>query len=391
MFNQELRLAYSDDRTNVQAGVYYGYDKDASDSKYWLFDGAALVRQTYDQIRRSYAVFAQGDQKFGSHLSATLGLRYTVDRGRYQNYVSYFVPQSFYTGTRDGDFPPSAGAFVYGGYDAASGKLISGPTLKLNSSAVTGRAALNYTFDNGQILYASYSRGYRAAAFCGQCFGGPTIITTKPERVDAYEIGAKGRMLDNLLSLSVSAFLMNYKNQQINEQIGAETILRNVDKSRIKGIEAEGTLTPTNDLRINLSGSFLDAKYQALQLSGGNLSGQRLPYAPRFSASGSIDWTLFHTNDGKVVATPSFVHTGLVYFTPYNRLAGNGNLRQDANTKFNAQLSYETPSFTIRGWVTNLTNRKTFADGLDLRAAFGYDYLIQTAPRTYGASVAFRF
>jgi iron complex outermembrane receptor protein len=140
-----------------------------------------------------------------------------------------------------------------------------------------------------------------------------------------------------------------------------------------------------------MSASFLDARYQALQLSAGDLTGRRLPYAPRFSATGSLDWTLARLGAAKVVFTPSFVHTGLVYFTPYNRVAGNGNLRQDANTKVNLQLAYETPSYTVRGWVTNLTNEKTFADGLDLRASFGYDYLVQAPPRTYGATVAYRF
>jgi iron complex outermembrane recepter protein len=391
MFNQELRVAYSDDRTNVQAGVYYGYDKDASDSNYWLLDGAALVRQKYDQIRRSYAAFAQGDQKFGDNVSVTLGIRYTEDKGRYQNYASYAVPSSFYTGRRDtSKFPPTSGTYFLGGYDAASGRIVSGPTLKLDSNAVTGRAAINYTFDTGQIVYASYSRGYRAAAFCGQCFFGP-INTTKPEQVDAYEIGAKGRTLDDMLSLSVAGFWMNYRNQQINETIGAQTLLRNVDKSRIRGVEIEGTMTPSRDLRINASASFLDAKYLALQLSAGDLTGQRLPYAPRFSATGSIDWTIARVGDGKVMLTPSFVHSGQVYFTPYNRVAGNGNLRQDANTKINLQLGYETPTYTVRGWVTNLTNQKTFGDGLDLRASFGYDYLVQAPPRTYGATLAYRF
>jgi iron complex outermembrane receptor protein len=300
MFNQELRAAYSDDRTNVQAGLYYGYDKDASDSYYWLFDGAAMIRQKYDQVRRSYAAFTQADQKIGSHLSVTLGLRYTHDTGRYQNYEAYQVPASAFTGTRDiSAFSPASGTYFFGGYDAASGQLVSGPTLKLDSSALTGRAAINYTFDDGKMLYASYGRGYRAAAFCGQCFFGPTIITTKPEQVDAYEIGAKGRFFDRMLSLSLAGFIMNYRNQQINETIGTETLLRNVDKSRIQGVEAEATLRPVKDLKLNLSGSFLDATYQALQLSGGDLSGQRLPYAPRWSASGSLDWTMARIGEGR--------------------------------------------------------------------------------------------
>ncbi|WP_408587108.1 TonB-dependent receptor [Novosphingobium sp.] len=391
MFNQEVRLTYAQGDTNIQAGAYYGYDKDASNSYYWLFDGAAMIHQFYDQIRKSSAVFAQADQKFNSHFGATLGLRYTWDRSSYENYASSIAPSAGYTGDRSTDiFPIDTSFYIHGSYDAASGKVVSGPTIPLRSSALTGRLALNYTFDNGQMLYASYSRGYRSAAYCGQCFSAP-INTTKPEKVDAYEVGAKGRFIDNMLTLSVSAFLMKYRNQQINETDGAQTLLANVDKSKIKGIEFEASLAPSGTFRISANGSFLDAKYQKAQLLFGSIAGQRVPYAPRFQASGKIDWELAKYGDGAFNFTPSVVYSSLSYFTPYNKLNGNGRLKQGPNAKVNAQLSYDTDKYTVRLWVNNLFNRKTFADGLDLRGAFGYDYLVAAPPRQFGGSFAYRF
>ncbi|HZV10922.1 MAG TPA: TonB-dependent receptor, partial [Novosphingobium sp.] len=264
MFNQELRASYSAGHTNAQAGLYYGYDKDASNSYYWLLDGAAMDHQIYDQIRKSYALFAQADQKFGDHLGVTVGLRYTWDRLRYQNYTSYLTPSSLYTGTPDTTiFPFSQGTYVFGAYNAATGGYTSGPTIPLSSQALTGRLAINYTFTGGHMLYASYGRGYRSAAYCGQCFLGPTITTTRPESVDAYEIGAKGRFADGHLSLAVAAFLMNYRNQQINETEGAQVLLDNVPKSQIKGAEIDGSWTPLPGLKLALNGSYIDARYKS--------------------------------------------------------------------------------------------------------------------------------
>lgn len=391
MFNQEARLTYSQGDTDLQAGAYYGYDKVSSNSYYWLLDGAAMIHQLYDQIRKSSAIFAQADQKFGDHLGVTLGLRYTWDRSSYRNYASYVAPAANYTGERDTDiFPYSTGSFIHGSYDPATGGFASGPTILLRSSALTGRLAVNYTFDDGKMLYASYSRGYRSAAYCGQCFFAP-IDTTRPEKVDAYEVGAKGRMLDNMLTFSLSAFLMNYRNSQINETDGPQTLLVNVDKSRVKGVEFETTLSPASTVHVTLNGSFLDAKYQQANLLFGSIAGNRVPYAPRFQMSGRVDWELFTLGEGAVNFTPSFVHSGLVYFTPYNSDNGNGNLIQDANTKVNAQFSYDTDRYTLRLWVNNLFNEKTFADGLDLRSSFGYDYLIAAPPRQYGVSFNYKF
>jgi outer membrane receptor protein involved in Fe transport len=44
----------------------------------------------------------------------------------------------------------------------------------------------------------------------------------------------------------------------------------------------------------------------------------------------------------------------------------------------------------VRIWVKNLTNKETFADGLDLRT-FGYYYLVQAPPRTFGISAGLEF
>ncbi|PMZ00397.1 TonB-dependent receptor domain-containing protein, partial [Pseudomonas sp. FW306-02-F02-AB] len=88
--------------------------------------------------------------------------------------------------------------------------------------------------------YASLNHGYRAGTYSGQGYFSPDqIYLTKPEKVDAYEIGVKSRFLANRFEITAAAFDYNYKDQQINEVVGAVGFLRNAGKSRVRGAESE--------------------------------------------------------------------------------------------------------------------------------------------------------
>jgi len=395
MINQEVRLSYLAPSTKVQAGLYYGHDKDASDSYYWLVDGASNFHQYFNQIRDSYAVFAQWDQSLTEQLSVTLGGRYTKDDNSYRDYYSYLEPGTVsYTGQRDTApqyWDPSQGVYFLGSsYNAAAGAIVPGPPIKLDSSAPTWRAALDYTFDSGQLVYVSYNRGYRGAAFCGQCFASATLDTTKPETANSYELGTKGAYFGRKLTVAADVFWIDYRNQQTNEQIGVQSILTNVPKSRMKGIELEMQAQPVPEFRASLSLGLLDAKYQELTLSQATVNGLTEPYAPKVTGNLRFDWRLMNIGAGGLTLTPSVSYTSKVFYSPYNTLDGNAPLSQGANTKINAQLQYESGGRYVKVWVKNLTNKETFGDGLDLRS-FGYYYLVQAPPRTWGLTGGLKF
>jgi iron complex outermembrane receptor protein len=394
MFNEELRLSYVSDRTKAQGGVYYGYDEDKSNSYYWLLDGAADIHQDFDQVRNSRAIFGQVDQTLVSTLIATVGLRYTRDDQEYKNYYSYLEPAAVsFTGQRDTApqyWDPSKGSFVLGSFNAATSQIVSGAPYQLNSSKITGRFALSYTLSNGELVYASFGRGYRPGAFCGQCFLNNPINVTSPETDDAYELGTKGVFFDRKFSFTGDLFWINYKDQQTDEQIGLQTILHNVPKSRMRGVEFEAKFQPVPEFRAGLSAAYIDAIYQTLTLALSSVNGVQQPYVPRNSGSVWFDWQFAHYGEGKFTFTPNFSYQSHVYFSPYNGLAGNGPLSNPQNTKLNAEVSYATDKYSAKLWVKNLMDRQTFADGLDLRS-FGYYYLVQAPPRTFGVTFGAKF
>jgi iron complex outermembrane receptor protein len=86
------------------------------------------------------------------------------------------------------------------------------------------------------------------------------------------------------------------------------------------------------------------------------------------------------------------------YFSPFNEIDApgtpqmNSELQQGANAKVNASLSWSNDALTVRAFANNIFERKTYGYGLDLRGAgFPYNFLVPSAPRTYGVSLRYSF
>ncbi len=396
-FNQEVKLAYNNAGTNLQAGVYYGWDHIDNVDKYRLVQ-TLYFYQHYQQTRKSYAAFAQLNQKLGENLGFTLGLRYTKDKSRH--YDSY----SFLTQFADPATSPSFGGYDFdpADPDAASitfthgsisptGVITPEASKSRSSSRLTGKIGVDYTFDSGAMVYANYSRGYRAGSFSSQFYAGNPIDFVPPEKVEAYEIGTKARLFDNRANLTAAAFLTNYKNQQLNEVIGTTGFIRSAPGSTIKGFELEFNTRFISSLKTNFSFTWLDATYDKLTLSGTVLDGNYLPNAPKVTINAGADWTLGQLGSGSIIFSPNLIYTSKQYFSPFNDKAGNTNLHAAGNIRVNATLGWESEQLAIRLWTTNLFNKKMFMYGLNLRDAFGYDYMLHAPPRAYGITARYNF
>ena len=131
-------------------------------------------------------------------------------------------------------------------------------------SKTTGRLSADWRVGPANLLYASLSNGFRSGGFnSGQAL--ESARTFKPETVNALEIGAKNRFLDNTLQVNVAAFTNRYSELQEQRQIpiGATTvtIVFNAAKARANGLELETTWRATPAFTLGGSLSLLDAKY----------------------------------------------------------------------------------------------------------------------------------
>jgi iron complex outermembrane receptor protein len=391
-FNQEIKLSYDSDRTKVQGGVYYGWDKINNVDRYRLVK-SLYIYQHYKQVRKSAAIFLQVDQNLTGQLVATLGVRYTKDKSKHYDAYSFItgidpaVAPDFFAYEFD---PTAPGTGFTHGSISPDGVITPEAAKRRKSNRLTGKAGLSYKFDSGALIFANYSRGYRAGSFSSQFFASP-IDFVSPEKVNAFEVGAKGRVLDGRLALSGAAFLTKYKNQQLNEVIGTTGYIRSVPGSEIKGVEFEANGRWSSSLKTNFAITYLDAKYEKLTLSGVVLDGNTLPNAPKLTVNAGFDWTVGKLGNGNIVFSPNVIYTSKQYFSPFNKKDGNQYLVGKENAKVNVSLGWEGEQLGVRAFVNNLTNVKMFNYGLNLRGSFGYDYMLHAPPRTYGVSAKYKF
>jgi iron complex outermembrane receptor protein len=347
-------------------------------------------------VRKSYAVFGQADIDLADRLVLTLGARYTTDKSRYDDAFAYL----FVGGVDDPDTPiattvPCAGVAGTCPYDPDARFALAD-----TNHALTGRVALSYTFDGGMLLYASYNRGYRAGAVNGGGYTSSSGISyIEPERVNAYEVGIKGRAGGRLLTYAASAFYYDYANQQLQDtRAGPVSFLVNAPASEVYGLEVETTLRPADGFRIDASLGWLHSKYKELTLQGADLSGNSLPFAPKLTAQLGFEWDMIDIAGGTLTLAPNMAYSSRQYFSPFNAVDApgtpqvNSELQQGANAKVNASLSWSNDALTVRLFANNLFDRKTYGYGLDLRGAgFPFNFLVPAAPRTYGVSLRYGF
>ncbi len=390
--NEELRLNYDSQNLKAVAGAYFGRDEITSNLKYDIFTLFPLSpRLHFNQVRQSTAAFGQVDYTL-SKFTLSGGLRYTHDSVVYRD------------GHADVAVPLVPGGLINtlpgAGTPACPGLVCPTavqPTLHGDSDALTGRAALRYEFDERTMAYASYSRGYRSGGFNGIAYLSPAqLFFVKPEVVNAYEIGAKGRFFDQRLSLSVAAFYNDYQNQQVNFLRSETTslgpfpvnILDNVPHAHTMGLEGEADLTVTDRLDFHAAAGTLEAKYASgSKIPGFDVSGNRLPYSARLSGTIGFRWKPVDIAGAPVVISPEVVYSSRYFFDPTD----NPNVGTPGFTRVNGTISWEKNGLTLSAWGRNLFNEHYNDYGVDLSGNTGFFFYSAAPPRTWGVSVAKTF
>lgn len=234
------------------------------------FLGTPTYRSNTDDLKMTtYGLFGEAYFKFNDKLKLTLGLRYNNDKKTVvarTTLASFIVP---YANT-------NAYATTYGaGFDAdaatpcsPSGSNIAGAlgsvagcdafqvrTVKF--SEWTGRAVLNYEITPDNMVYASYSRGYKSGGInppLSPVFAVPESFA--PEFVNAFEVGSKNTFAGGKLMLNVTGFYYDYKGLQLSRIVARTSVNDNVS-AKIYGVEAEAVVRPVEGLTMNFTASYL--------------------------------------------------------------------------------------------------------------------------------------
>ncbi|MCW1430779.1 TonB-dependent receptor domain-containing protein [Novosphingobium sp. JCM 18896] len=216
------------------------------------FPLGCLFNNRFTQIKKSFAVYT--DLKYVVSDAVTLrgGLRYTNDRGRQSDF--------------------EANAFGVDGVLVTN--LIPNSELRYKTDNLSGKIGIDLKFADNDLLYANVSKGYRAPSFNAQAFFDPSELSVaKPEKVTAYEVGAKLQFAGRSITLNMAGFYYDYRNQQfinVDPATAAQTLL-NIDKSRIYGGEAELSIRASDMLSLRGGLGVLSTKILRGTVSGVNV------------------------------------------------------------------------------------------------------------------------
>lgn len=347
---------------------------------------------------RSYAAFGQATLDVTEAFDVTVGLRLTHEKLN--------VRQRQRSG-----FPIQGGGLNYDLPSAAFPNAVTENT----DTDVSGKVALGYDFSDDVRLFASYTRGYKGAAFDtilrSSLIQLQTFAPVAPEKPEQIEVGFRSRLLDNRLQFNVTGFHTDIKNFQTQTQVpGVGFILGNAD-ARTKGVEFELVALPTDGLEVSANLAYVDAQFSdydraqcfAFQTAaegcvGGvqNLSGKSLNNSPKWSTNVAAQYTREVANDVEAYVRGELSLRSDVFFA----ITGDPGTRQDGYTlaNFYAGAIFGGGRYEVGGYLRNAfdTDYATsiFSTPLDPAIVGGtqrqYSQFLGN-PRTYGVRVTVRF
>jgi len=251
--------------------------------------GTPTYRSNTDEVRlTSYGLFGEAYYSFSDKLKLTLGLRYNHDEKSVRartTLASFLVPYSStnaYASPYIAAFDADAGCpdTINPSNPSCAGITATNQLWqerKVSFAEWTGRAVLDYQITPDNLIYASYSRGYKSGGInppLSPVFAVPESF--EPEFVNAFEIGSKNTFGN--VTLNLTGFYYDYKGLQLSRIVARTSVNDNVSAT-IYGLEAEAILRPTPELTINLGASYLHAE----------VSGDKFLANPRDFGAGRAD------------------------------------------------------------------------------------------------------
>ena len=384
----------------------------------------AFARNRFDQEATTFSVFTHNVFSLTDKLSVTLGARY-VDEKKTASFdqlsASNAACQASVTGVLTAAVPAALRAGLVGlncffivapvnlTAPVALGGGLASNLLPLprewanrfKDDEITYTAQVAYKATEDWMAYASFSHGFKSGGFnldptaanllnssavlAGLAAGTPVAPVFadprfKSEKVDAYEVGVKGKI--GRLNANIALFQMDMSDFQVLEFTGVQFLTFNVAGARSRGVEVELFGKVHDNISINASATYAKARYDsacdagvapAALASVRLLCGQPLTNAPKFTAVWGI------TYDGPIGSSGwGFLANANVNYSDRRRTSTQHLARrvnaagtvdfvealldyQENYFKINARIGVSTPDdkFTFELWGTNLSNEIT--------------------------------
>jgi outer membrane receptor protein involved in Fe transport len=288
-----------------------------------------------------------------------------------------------------------------------TGLLFDGPGYISNESQsgtwrkALWKANLAYRFDESNLVYATWSQGFRRGAVNGlppTQVGPPVYVTppglyrVSPDTADNYEIGAKGTLL-NSFRYSAAIYDIQWHNVQESAFLTPLAIpgAINAGNAFSRGVEAELFDRFTEHFSAQLDYTYDQTKltsYSALALEGLTVpppaAGTPLPGTPKNSASIALEYGHVPLGDGefRVAANAHYQSAQLPALSATIPVV-------PGYTTVGARAAYSVTHWTATLYVDNLTNQIGVNSYTDPVQWGRYYQALVSRPRTIGVTVSY--
>ncbi|WP_234835885.1 TonB-dependent receptor [Sinorhizobium meliloti] len=276
-FSQELRIASDPELGNALDYVVGVYGQRLDFER-----RTPLIGQVSQQTIDSYAIFGDLAWHATDRLDISPGLRFDYEK---------------------------AWARADGAVTIAGERSFGGVSPKLGAS---------YALDDEWRVHGLFSTGYKAGGFTRNVTPENIAFTYDPQNTYNGETGIKYRALDGSLEASLSAYYNVTKDYQLFVGDVYLKYLQNAGEVTAKGINLAVRANPTE--RLGIAGGLgfnrtTFTRYENSVNPGIDYTGNRVPYAPEFTANLALDYAFDLAEGwGQLIPRAGMTYAGSVFF-----------------------------------------------------------------------------
>jgi len=369
--SQEFQLLGDYDRINYVAGLYL-YQDEADSTTAAIQLGQPRDTDTTATENKSIALFGEATYTplaLDERLHVTLGARYSVDnRKALRTNMNLAMPID--NAQYDKDFT------------------------NFNPSLT-----LSFDLNESMNVYAKAVSGFKSGGTSQRSANAILFAQgIEEEEIVSYELGFKGHLWEQRMSLNAAVFSMNIDGAQVSVQTGATPGERDflaVDGNSIKGLEVDATILLLEGLTLNAGYSYLDTQLGVNQLespAGTFEFIDEYSFSPKNSYNIGLNYKV-DLDNGTLAASTSYSYQGDFAAST----AVLSSVDHDAYGLLGASLAWSEIKFgqgsghyKLLLWGKNLADEKYTTGGGSSWSVFGAQNVLTFGdPRSFGLTASY--
>ena len=277
---------------------------------------------------------------------------------------------------------------------------------KRSEDQITGTARLAYKISDSNMVFASYSKGYKSGGFnldrgsfdsrwllgpSGTFGNGPQISDLEfgKETVNSYEIGLKSNPTP-FMQFNITGFYQDFDGYQNLRFEGTRFVVRQYDKVISKGVEVELGVRPADNTNLSFGYTYLSAKVDD-SVNAADDHNMQLTNQPQNVFTGAFTWTP-PINDN-VGALLHIDWRAMSEANTLNEANGVAFTRNGPYSVWNARvgLNFNDGKLGVELYGQNLFNRYFNITSFPVPEQPGAYAVYPGQPRFYGVKVKAKF